>query len=426
MTQSRELTTCLLCGSPELSPVIDLGNQPLSGVFPKVGESDPPKSPLELMQCNGTHRGSPCGNLQLRHAASVAEMYGHSYGYNSSLSPLMVNHLRGLAASCRELVTVGPGDIVLDIGCNDGTLLSQFAGEGVTLFGMDPSSQRFLERFPQGTHVICDFFSGSRAEEFLQGRKCKLITSIAMFYDLEFPQQFVDDVATLLTEDGLWVVEHSDLDLFLHNLTYDQICHEHLLYLGTAQMIRIAAGAGLHLAALTKSDINGGSARYFFTRTPSSYQPEMRTFTSDSYAAFTRRVQSQRDDLLHFIRLAKAAGHRLAGYGASTKGNVVLNYCGISGNDLEYIADLNPFKADRITPGTRIPIISHEAMRLNAPDYLIVLCWHFRKEVIEDEQAFLDNGGRLVFPLPRLHIVDRHNRARYLNSTFEDLAFMPM
>ena len=374
------------------------------------------------MEC----RTEGCGHLQLQHAASMEDMYGQAYGYNSSLSPLMVRHLQDLAASCADYVKLQAGDVVLDIGCNDGTLLRQFEAPGITLLGMDPSSARFLDGFPAGAHVICDFFDGAKANEFLQGRKCKLVTSIAMFYDLEFPQRFVADIAALLDEDGLWVVELADLELFLHNLTYDQICHEHLLYLGTAQMIRLGQQAGLNLAGLSKNEINGGSARYYFTKRPVAKVPEHRTFTSASYAAFARRVQMQRDELRSFIQMAKAAGSRVAGYGASTKGNIVMNYCGITTADLEYIADRNPFKDGRVTPGLRIPIISQPAMRLNPPDYLIVFCWHFRKEVIEDELGFLRKGGKLVFPLPRLHVVDASNYESFLNTNFADLAYLPV
>ena len=421
---SRKLNQCLLCGSAKLVEVIDLGKQPLSSVFPKADENDPELSELTLMRCMDDNiDGKACGGVQLGHVADTSKMYGLSYGYNSSLSPFMVNHLKEIADTATQYTSLQKGDSIFEIGCNDGTFLKFFTGNGYNLYGMDPSSKKFLDRFPSECEIICDFFNLQNSQKLLNGKKCKLVASIAMFYDLEFPQDFVNGISQILDDEGVWVVELSDLELFFKNLTYDQICHEHLLYLGQNQMVRLAKNADLHLVDIKKTTINGGSACYYFKKSSGTSAKEYPEFSDKDFSDFTNRVLNHRDELSEFIKLAKDAGKVVAGYGASTKGNIVLNYCGIESSDLEFISDTNPFKHDRVTPGTRIKIISHDEMRTKKVDYLVTFIWHLRAEVIADEMDFLLGGGKLIFALPRFHIVDKLNYKRFLNDSFDDLSY---
>lgn len=426
---------CRVCGNPHLRPVIDLGAQPLSGVFVKPDMAEPPRSPLELVRCESREGLETCGTVQLRHSADLATMYGATYGYASSISPTMVAHLEAKVRSLRAFVGLAPGDAVLDIGCNDGTLLNAY-GTGIPLsrVGMDPSSGRFLDRFQADIAVGCEFFSADGFRRLAGNRPCRIVTSIAMFYDLDDPMTFMRDVRSILARDGVWEVELSYLSLLLEQLTYDQICHEHVTYLGIRQMDWMIRRCGLRLLDVSLNDVNGGSFALRVGRDDGPYRPdeaaiggamqaETRLQDDAPFDRFRNRVLGQRDDVRNFFAMARAAGSLVCGYGASTKGNVVLNYCGLGVQDIPMICDRNPEKHGLVTPGSRIPIVSQATVRARKPDYLFVMIWPFRSEVIRDELDFLHAGGRLVFGLPRLHMVDGSNYERYLSRPFQDLAY---
>jgi len=434
MSTSLKTKQCRICGNGDLAPVLDLGEQRLSGVFPEQNAPQPSLSPLQLLRCDTSANPDGCGLVQLGHTADLDEMYGATYGYHSSLSPTMESHLRAKIVKLLDFVQPSPGDTILDIGCNDGTLLNCCEGRGLTRIGIDPSSEKFASAFQPDIHVTYDFFSAERVLGLVGDRRCRIITSIAMFYDIDDPTDFMRQIKSVLAPDGVWALELSYLPLMLTNLTYDQICHEHVTYLSLTDMDRMAKRVGLRIVDVETNEVNGGSFHLVLCHDDGPYASECakisvylaaeHALTSAApYDRFRRRVLSHRDEVRHFFRLMQAAGQRVCGYGASTKGNIVLNFCCLGPDDLPYISDRNTEKHGLITPGSSIPIISHEQMRDDAPDYLFVLIWHFRKEVIRDEREFLERGGKLVFSLPRLHVVDRCNAERYLNSGFDDLAF---
>jgi NDP-4-keto-2,6-dideoxyhexose 3-C-methyltransferase len=361
-------------------------------------------------------------------------MYGTTYGYYSSISPMMVSHLEGISRKILDLAKPRAGDLVLDIGCNDGTLLNLLGGRGLERVGMDPSAKKFSSNFQPDLKVAFDFFSEKGAREIVGNRQFRAISSIAMFYDLDDPISFMRQIRALLVPEGIWFLELSYFPLLLTQLTYDQVCHEHVTYPGLRQMDWMLKRTGLKLLDLSFNDINGGSIFIAAGRDDGPHAPNAPLVRAtleqeaalDETAPFRRlaqRVSAHRDEVRHFLGLAKAAGKKVYGYGASTKGNIVLSHCGVKNGDLIAIGDRNPEKDGLVTPGTRIPIISHEKLRKAAPDYLFVLIWHLRREVIRDEVVFLKRGGRMVFVLPRLHVVDKDNYERYLESNFDDLAF---
>lgn len=431
----RVTTQCRICGSPHLKSILSLGDQPLSGVFPRPESPDPSLSPLDLIRCDKEAQPDGCGLVQLRHSAELSEMYGQTYGYYSSISPTMVSHLEEKVRQLLAFVKPSTGDVVLDVGCNDGTLLNAYGAEsGLLRIGMDPSSRKFASHFQPDIQVVYDFFSEAGVRSLIGDRLCRIITSIAMFYDLDDPQKFMRQIRALLAKDGVWALELSYLPLFLTQLTYDQLCHEHLTYLGLTQIDWMMKRTGLKILDVSFNDVNGGSFYIYAGRDDGPYQPETDKIRRildaerplDTEAPFTRfrnRVLAHRDEVRHFFDLARAAGKRVYGYGASTKGNIVMNYCGIGKDDLIAIGDRNPEKDGLTAPGMRIPIISHARLREAVPDYLFVMIWHFRREVIRDEIAFLKRGGKMIFSLPRLHLVDRNNYQRYLDTPFEDLAY---
>lgn len=431
---TRRITSCRICGNKAFRPVIDLGVQRLSCVYPRPDSDGPSPSPLEVIRCDTDAQPGACGLVQLRHSASMSEMYGMTYGYYSSLSSTMVSHLDWIVGQVVTMVRPDPGDMVLDIGCNDGTLLNLYQGRGLRRVGIDPSSRKFAYLFQPDIEVMFDFFSAEKLEPLTGRGSIRIITSIAMFYDIEDPRAFMQQVRSLLRKDGVWALEISYLPLLLTNLTYDQIMHEHLLYLGLRQIQWMMERSGLQVLDISFNEVNGGSAFIIAGRDDGPYQPQANRIaralegeapleTELPYERFRQRVQAHRDEVRHFLGLAKAAGRTVLGYGASTKGNIVLNYCGIGPDLIPAISDANPEKHGLVTPGMKIPIISKEEARQRGADYFFVLIWHFRLEVLGQERDFIATGGKLVFDLPRLHLVDADNVDRYLSMPLNVLAY---
>jgi NDP-4-keto-2,6-dideoxyhexose 3-C-methyltransferase len=426
---------CRICGNPHLKPIVDLGSQPLSGVFPRPTDPNPSTSPLNLVRCDMQAKPGACGMVQLLHTAELSEMYGTTYGYYSSISPTMVSHLEAKVRSLVDFAKPRPGDVVLDIGCNDGTLLNAYGADaGLTRIGMDPSAKKFAAHYQPDIRVVYDFFSEKGVRPLIGNKSCKIVTSIAMFYDLDDPIAFIRDIRAVLAKDGIWAVELSYLPLLLKQLTYDQICHEHVTYIGLRQMDWMMKQAGFKILDVTFNDLNGGSFYVIAGREDGPHQPQSKKIqqvldeespldTDEPFIRLRNRILNHRDDVRNFFSTMKSAGKKIYGYGASTKGNIVLNYCGITGDDIVAFGDRNPEKDGLVTPGSRIPIIAHEKLRKINPEYLFVTIWHFRTEVIRDEIDFIKRGGKLVFDLPRMHIVDASNYERYLERPFEDLAY---
>jgi NDP-4-keto-2,6-dideoxyhexose 3-C-methyltransferase len=423
MNLSTKLSTCLICGSDKLIQVVSLGNQPLSGVFPGPHEPDPPSTPLNLMFCNSVINEIPCRNVQLSHVANLESMYGANYGYNSSLSNKMLLHLKHLADSIIEIANINSDDYILDIGCNDGSLLNMFSSLSSNLIGVDPSGEKFRHLMNPEIKFFPEFFPSKNLNEFMGGKSFKLVTSIAMFYDLLQPLDFALSIYEILEENGLWVVELAEMTKFLSNLSYDQICHEHVLYYDSNQMINMASKAGFKLEKISFNGMNGGSACYYFRKSDKTEHLRTPMLSIEHYHQLNWRIQANKFDIRSIINLVKNNNMKIFGYGASTKGNVLANFTEISKDDMPFISDANKFKWGRQTPGTRIPIISHTEMRKFNPDYLFVFIWHLRDEVINNEIDYLKQGGKLIFPLPRPVIVDYENYQLYLSNNFDDVAF---
>jgi NDP-4-keto-2,6-dideoxyhexose 3-C-methyltransferase len=413
-----EIAACRACGNSRLVQILDLGIQALTGRFEAPASPPPPAGPLVLVRCDSSGERPGCGLVQLAHDYRGEDMYGPGYGYRSSVTETMVRHLGRKTAALTKLVKPRAGDAVLDIGCNDGTLLRSYGDPALKRFGIDPSAGPYAAEFPSDARLMVDFFSAERVRREAGGLRFRIITSIAMFYDIAEPLQFMQEIASLLAEDGVWETEQAYLPSTIGRLCYDAVCHEHLMYYSLHQIAWLAERAGLKVLDVGLNDINGGSFRVLLGRAGSSL-PVNRAAIDGMLAAeerggflgrvpferFARQVSRHRDIVRAFFHGAKAAGKTILGYGASTKGNVLLQYCAIDREALPAILDRYPRKHGLVAPGTRIPIISEEEGRARRPDYLLVLPWHFRDEMIEREKAFLERGGRLVFPLPRFETV---------------------
>ncbi|MET8062741.1 class I SAM-dependent methyltransferase [Micromonospora sp. NPDC005686] len=404
-----ECTQCRICGNRSLLPVLDLGSQALTGIFPRPGE-DVPVAPLQLVRCSP----DGCGLVQLRHTADLSLMYGAHYGYRSSIRPFMINHLHRKVKQLTGTVDLNSGDLVLDIGSNDATLLKAYPA-GTTRVGVDPTGEKWREFYPDDVDLIADFFSGAAFTERYGDRKAKIVTAIAMFYDLPDPLGFMTEVRDILADDGVWMIEMSYALPLLEIPAYDAICHEHLEYYQLRQIEWMAARAGLTLTTAEITDVNGGSLCVTLVKDPSKHRIDhagiervrqreaaLRLDTDQPYETFARRVAEHRDQVRAFFDRSRRAGLRTFGYGASTKGNVILQYCGLTTDDLPCIGEVSEEKHGSVTPGTGIPIVSEEEAKARRPDQLFVLPWVHREGFLEREHEFVAAGGKLVFPLPSL------------------------
>ncbi len=414
----REVVQCRVCGNTNLVPILDLGIQTLTGVFPKSAGESVGAGPLVLAKCWDDWDSDVCGLVQLKHAFEADLLYGQNYGYRSGLNRSMVEHLGAIASKVKELVSLEAGDLVLDIGSNDGTLLRALDHPGVSMVGMDPSANKFRQYYHDAAQVIPDFFSSTRFRQEFGSRRAKVITSIAMFYDLDAPRDFVRQVSEILADDGVWFFEQSYLPSMLETTSYDTVCHEHQEYFSLRTILWMLEREGLKIIDIGLNGTNGGSFFIVAAKTVSPF-PENTLLVQGMldrerkegidglavYQDFRDRVGRHRSDLLSTLNDLRAQGKRVFGYGASTKGNVTLQYCGITARELPFIAEVNADKFGCVTPGTHIPIISEREARAMRPDVFLVLPWHFREGIIEREADFLASGGKLLFPLPAITMV---------------------
>ncbi|MFL2771761.1 MAG: class I SAM-dependent methyltransferase [Rhodospirillaceae bacterium] len=409
---------CRACGSQVLRPILDLGYQALSGRFPASGEPDPSTGCVGLVICEAGDKNKGCGLVQLSRSFAPSEMYGETYGYASAITATMRSHLADIAGYVSGWARLRPGDAILDIGSNDGTLLSNFKNQDLLLTGIDPSAEQYRDRYVSEAALEVDFFSTEAVKRVRPGVQFKAITSVAMLYDIEALSDFMTDVQSLLANDGVWFTEQSHAGAMFDQLCYDSICHEHVTYLTLKILMDLGKKVGLKAIDTRRNSVNGGSFSVLFAQDDSDYRPnsvalnrlldlenQMGLENTNTWAQFCERVISHRERFRNYILKANADGRMVLGYGASTKGNVLLQYCSITPDLMPAIAERDPRKFGCRTPGTNIPIVSEAKGRAMGPDIFVVFPWHFRDEIIRRERSFLDGGGTLLFPLPEFTLV---------------------
>ena len=411
---------CRICASKALTPVLSLGAQYIAGAFadPKGTPPVQRRIPLDLVRCDPSVDQNACGLVQLRHSVPPNILY-RSYWYRSGINQTMRDNLAGIAHQAEAAVELQPGDLVIDIGCNDGTLLKSYKSPGLRLLGFDPATNIIEYARAQGIPVLNDFFSAANLRTVYADEKPKVITSIAMFYDLENPHSFVQDIKSILHERGIWILELSYLPTMLEMNSFDTICHEHLEYYGLAPMERLLAEHDLQVIDVNLNDMNGGSFRVVAghagkvrpTDEGRARVQDLRlkefelALDSDApFAVFRDKIQKIKKDLQAFLKKAKKEGKLVHGYGASTKGNTILQYCDVTPDLVPAVADRNKDKWGSQTIGTNIPIISEEESRKQKPAYYLVLPWHFITEMKKREGEFLKRGGKFVLPMPEVHL----------------------
>lgn len=403
---------CRICKNEKLDIVINLGKQKNTSIFKEYGKHNENKSyPIALCMCNN------CGLIQLNETTPPDDMYKtNNYGYLSSISNTMKNHLKNYHNEILEKVNLKKDDIVIDIGSNDATFL-HFYEENIRRIGVDPTGNQF-KKFYYDLELVPDYFNYNNVINNFGNIKCKIISSICVFYDLPDPVQFAKDVYELLDDDGIWTCEQSYLLDMIKTNSLDTICHEHLEYYALTQIIEISNRTNLKIIDIKFNSSNGGSFRIYFSKKNSNKFSECTDLINkilkeeekyklkslDTYKNFVKKCDDELRKLTDFIKIINNNNKKAYIYGASTKGNCILQYCNITEKDVKYAVERNPEKVG-LSTNTGIEIISEEKMRKEPPEYLIVLPWHFKHEIIIREKEYLDNGGQLIFYFPTFEIV---------------------
>jgi NDP-4-keto-2,6-dideoxyhexose 3-C-methyltransferase len=412
--------TCRVCQG-ELDGVFSLGEQHVSD-FLDPSQPDGIKAPLDLGLCR------VCKLLQLQHTVPGEAMY-KNYWYRSGTNQTMRAALADIANASEGLLHLSAGDTVLDIGCNDGTLLASYNTAGLYRIGYDPAENLAVFSRKVADHVINGFFAaeGFHGDPELKSRYPKIVTSIAMFYDLEDPNKFVCDIKKVMDPDGLWVVQMSYLPLMLKQRDLGNICHEHLEYYSLESLEYLLRRHDFVVADAHLNAVNGGSIRVLIrnrgaddTRFGDAAYRKLATERvaalraqeaklglgeASTYKEFGVWIERIKNDLLEFIGERIRRGQKVAVYGASTKGNAMLQYFGLDHRTIIAASERNPDKWGKVTVGTRIPIVSEEQARAMKPDYFLVLPFHFIEEFEEREKEYLLCGGRFIVPFPHFSLI---------------------
>lgn len=408
-----ECKTCRVCKNETLEDVINIGEQIITSRFPLYGDTSTPSTPIVLSLC------SVCGLLQLKYSVSGSELYEYEYGYRSGISNTMRNHLKAYQEEIVSKVVLNDNDVVVDIGSNDSTML-QFYDKSLKRIGVDPTGKQFSQYYGD-VSLIPNYFTLENFRSVYPSLKAKVVSSISMFYDLPDPVQFANDIYGILEDDGIWTCEQSYLLTMLDRNSIDTICHEHLEYYSLHVVNHIAEQANFKIIDVKFNDCNGGSFRVYFGKSGSKYKESSAVadilanektrdlLNPKVYKDFITNCDIEIKHLINLIDHINSSGQKMYIYGASTKGNCLLQYANIGENKVSFAVERNLSKVGKMT-STGIPIISEETMRNNPPEYLLVLPWHFRDEIIQREDAYLENGGQLVFPFPKFEIYSKKKR----------------
>ena len=406
-----KIKSCRSCSSKSLKKLYSLGNQYLTGIFPKSRSQNVPKGELSMVMCG------KCSLLQLENSFNVNVMYGENYGYLSSLNPHMIKHLKMKSEKLKKISKLGNDETIIDIGSNDGTFLSNYRKTN-RLIGVDPTIKKLKKFYRKDIITISDFFSAQTVSKYLKNKKAKIITSISMFYDLPSPIKFAQDIYECLDNDGIWHLEQSYMPLMLKNISYDTICHEHLEYYSLKTIKYIFDKVGFKIIDLEFNDINGGSFALTVSKKKSKYPEYLKIVdwlllkeekykynSSTAQLKFFKSVMQHKKILQDLLSNLIDMRKKVIGYGASTKGNVILQYCNLTSSNIKFIVDVNKDKNNKYTPGSLIKIVSEKEIKRYNPDYMLVLPWHFKNFILQKEKNYLNQGGKLIFPLPDIEIV---------------------
>jgi GDP-mannose 4,6-dehydratase len=406
---------CRICKNPDLTDIINIGNQVITSRFPLYGDFSTPTTPIVLSLCK------ECSLVQLKYSTNASEMYEYEYGYRSGISNTMREHLKTYQEEIISKISLEEGDTIVDIGSNDSTML-QYYDRKFKRIGVDPTGKQFKQYYGE-VELIPNYFTENNFRSVYSDLRPKIVSSISMFYDLPDPVQFAKDIHSILDDNGIWTCEQSYIITMLRRNSIDTICHEHLEYYSLTAIKRIADMANFKIIDVKFNECNGGSFRIYFAKQNCKlYEEATNVITKiiedednykirdpSLYFKFLNNCDVEVLKLNKFIDTVNKCGQKIYIYGASTKGNCLLQYGKIDECKIKYAVERNLNKVGKMT-STGIGIISEETMRSNPPEYLLVLPWHFRDEIIKREDEFLEKGGQLIFPFPHFEIYSKKSK----------------
>ena len=401
------ISKCRNCQSKLLEKLFSLGKLSFTGKFPSNEREIISKAEISIVICK------KCKLVQLDRNFNKKFLYGKDYGYRTGINKTMTNHVKEVVKNMEQLTKLRYKEYVLDIASNDGTLLNFYSKKNIRV-GVDPIINKHKNYYKNINYKFSDFFSYNIIKKKLPKAKFKIITALSMFYDLENPNSFLKDASKLLHKEGVILIEHADLYSIVKNNIFDTFCHEHLEYYSSKVIIDMVKKHNLRVFDHKFNDINGGSSQYFICHKNAKFvtkksiknileiEKKFQITSIITYKIFFKKIHEIKKKLLNKINIILKNKKIIHGYGASTKGNVLLQYFGINKNQIQYIADRNPLKFNKFTPGTCIKIISENLSRKLKPDYYLVLPWHFQKEILKREDKIRKKGTRFIFPLPQI------------------------
>ena len=404
-----KIKKCRICKSKNLKELFSFGKLCFTGKFPSKSQKIK-KEPITLIICK------TCELVQLGHNFDLNYLYGPDYGYRTGINKTMLNHVKKVVINLSKKTKVKSNDFVLDIASNDGSLLKYY-NKKINTFGIDPILEKYKNQYKNINYKISDFFSAKKIMKKTK-KKFKIITALSVFYDSANPNKFIKDIKKLLANDGIFLLEFADLASIVKNKLFDTICHEHLEYYSSKVIFNLCSINNLRVFDIKENDINGASKQYYICHQNSNHksnhlkiksilnsEKKLNLSKENTYKKFFKIINNSKNKLNRFIKKAIKRKKIIHGYGASTKGNVLLQYYGINNKMIDYIAERNKNKYNLYTPGSRIKIISETLSRSYKPDYYLVLPWHFKKEILVREKEIRKKGTKFIFPLPKLKVI---------------------
>ena len=406
------IKNCRFCNSKKISKLFSLGNLSFTGKFATSININIPSTELSMVKC------AQCHLVQLGRNFNMKYLYGKDYGYRTGINSTMTNHMKKICFKLSKRANLKKGDTVLDIASNDGTLLN-FYSKDMFRVGIDPLIKKYIKYYPKIDLPIANFFSFEKIRKKTQ-KKFKVITALSVFYDMKNPNIFLNDISKLLDPNGILLLEQADLSSIIKLKMFDTICHEHLEYYSHDMIFKLAKKNNLKVFDMIGNDINGGSTQYYLCKNSSKHKVNKRVIHAflfkekklklkkvKTYKKFFKDIEVAGKNLRNLLIKLKNKKKIIHGYGASTKGNVLLQYFKIGKNFIDCISDRNPLKNGQFTPGTKIKIVNERISRKLKPDYYLVLPWHFKNEILKREKKIIKNGTKFIFPLPRIKIIGK-------------------
>ena len=402
--KNKKVKKCLLCGNNNLKSIFSLGNLYISNFVSKKNIKKGLKAPLQLMYCR------KCTLIQLSHIAPQEIMYKKYYWYKSGITQIMRNGLKDLFKSSLKHVKLNKNDFVLDIGANDGTLLKYYKSNGFNTIGCEPARNLKNELKKNCKYMINDFWSKISLDKLINKynlKKPKIITAIGMFYDLEYPNKFIKDAADSLHDDGIFIAQLMCLNSMVKQNDLGNICHEHIEFYSHKSLKYLFEKNGLEIFKIQENNINGGSYRIFCRKFKNGSIKLKNENINLMMKKFIKRVKFNKKIMINFIKKQKKQNKNIYLYGASTKGNTLLQYYNLNFKTIPFAAERSPEKWNKYTVGTGIKIISEKSARKLNPDFFLVTPWGFINEFIRRESNWLKRGGKFVVPFPKLRIIGK-------------------